>query len=197
MERRAQHPDMHVYHFAPYEPAAIKRLMGRYATRENEIDRMLRAGLFVDLHAIVRQSLRASVEEYSLKKLEALYGFTRTAELKDAGVNLRIVQRALELGEPDGIDDDVRRVVESYNGDDCLSTLRLYSWLERLRAERETEGVTIPRPEPEAGDPSEKVEEHGAMVAETMSALLEGVPLVRMERTEEQQARWLLAYLLD
>jgi hypothetical protein len=28
-----------------YEPAALKRLMGRYATRESEIDRMLRAGL--------------------------------------------------------------------------------------------------------------------------------------------------------
>ena len=28
------HPDLHIYHYAPYEPAALKRLMGRYATRE-------------------------------------------------------------------------------------------------------------------------------------------------------------------
>src|SRR5262249_38358702 len=125
MERWARHPDLHVYHFAPYEPSAMKRLMGRYATRENEIDRMLRAGLLVDLHAIVRQTLRASVEEYSIKKLEALYGYRREADLADAGIHLRVVQRALELEEPQAIDDDVRRVVTTYNRDDCVSTLRL------------------------------------------------------------------------
>ena len=68
--RWQQYPDMHVYHFAPYEPAALKRLMGRYATREEEIDRMLRAGLLVDLHGVVRGGIRASVESYSLKELE-------------------------------------------------------------------------------------------------------------------------------
>ena len=35
-------PGMHVYHYAPYEPSAFRRLMGRYATRETEVDRMLR-----------------------------------------------------------------------------------------------------------------------------------------------------------
>ena len=29
--RLATYPDLHIYHFAPYEPAALKRLMGRYA----------------------------------------------------------------------------------------------------------------------------------------------------------------------
>ena len=61
---------MHVYHYAPYEPSAFKRLMGRYATRETEVDRMLRARRFVDLYAVVRQALRASVERYSIKDLE-------------------------------------------------------------------------------------------------------------------------------
>ena len=74
-------PGMHVYHYAPYEPAAFKRLMGRHATREAEIDRMLRAGLFVDLYAVVKHSLRASVESYSIKDLEPFYGFTRTVAL--------------------------------------------------------------------------------------------------------------------
>jgi hypothetical protein len=66
----AIYPDLHVYHFAPYEPAALKRLMGRYATRENEVDNLLRAEIFVDLFAVVRHSTRASVESYSIKKLE-------------------------------------------------------------------------------------------------------------------------------
>ncbi len=90
-------PGMHVYHYAPYEPSAFKRLMGRYATREAEIDRMLRAELFVDLHAVVKHSLRASVEQYSIKDLEVFYGFTRTVDLADARANLRVVERVLEL----------------------------------------------------------------------------------------------------
>jgi uncharacterized protein len=60
MARWGQFPNLHIYHYAPYEPAALKRLMGRYATREEEIDRMLRAGLFVDLYQVVRRGLRAS-----------------------------------------------------------------------------------------------------------------------------------------
>ena len=39
---------IHVYHYAPYEPSAFKRLMGRYATRETDLDRLLRGGRFVD-----------------------------------------------------------------------------------------------------------------------------------------------------
>jgi uncharacterized protein len=195
--RWAAHPDMHVYHFAPYEPAAVKRLMGRYATRENEVDRMLRAGIFVDLHAVVRQALRASVEEYSIKKLEALYDYTREAPLADAGVNLRIVQRALEMEEPDAVTPEVRRMVEAYNRDDCVSTLRLDRWLEAIRAAEEAKGVVLARPEAGDGAPSENVEERDAAVREVMTALLEGLPPDRAERTDEQQARWLLAYLLD
>jgi predicted RecB family nuclease len=67
MARWARFPDLHIYHYAPYEPAALKRLMGRYATREEELDRMLRAKLFVDLYQVVRHSLRAGVESYSIK----------------------------------------------------------------------------------------------------------------------------------
>ena len=68
-ERWETHPDMHIYHFAPYEPSAMKRLMSRYATREDEVDRMLRAGLFVDLYRVVRGAIRAGVESYSIKEL--------------------------------------------------------------------------------------------------------------------------------
>jgi predicted RecB family nuclease len=97
LESWGANPGMHVYHYAPYEPSAFKRLMGRYATREAEIDRMLRAELFVDLHAVVKHSLRASVEQYSIKDLEVFYGFARTVDLADARANLRVVERVLEL----------------------------------------------------------------------------------------------------
>ena len=190
-------PDFHIYHFAPYEPAAIKRLMGRYATREGEVDQMLRAGLFVDLHAIAKQAVRASVEEYSLKKLEALHGFTRAAELKDAGAGLRVVQRALELEQPDRIDASVRQVVITYNRDDCLSTLGLRGWLERRREDLVQGGATIGRPALGEGLPSEAIAERDLEVREIMGRLLDGVPLEQADRTGEQRARWLLAHMLD
>ncbi len=43
--RLEAHPDLHIYHYAPYEPAALKRLMGRYASREEEFDSLLRSNL--------------------------------------------------------------------------------------------------------------------------------------------------------
>ena len=42
--------------------------MGRYPAREEEIDQMLRAHLFVDLYGVVRQGLRASVESDSINQ---------------------------------------------------------------------------------------------------------------------------------
>ena len=42
--------------------------MGRYATRQEQIDGMLRAGVFVDLHLVLTEAVRASVEEYTLKR---------------------------------------------------------------------------------------------------------------------------------
>ena len=71
MARLRDYPDLHIYHFAPYEPGALKRLMGRYATRENEIDFCCAAECFIDLYTVVRHGIRASLESYSIKKLEA------------------------------------------------------------------------------------------------------------------------------
>lgn len=83
MARWEVFPDLHIYHYAPYEPAALKRLMGHYASREDEIDRMLRATLFVDLYQVVRHAVRASVESYSIKQLESFFGFERETPLTE------------------------------------------------------------------------------------------------------------------
>ena len=197
MARWAADPGMHVYHFSPYEPGALKRLTGRYASREREMDRLLRAERFVDLHAVVRQALRASVEEYSIKKLEPLYGYERRQPLEGAGVALRAVARALELDLGVDSSGEDARVVEAYNRDDCLSTLALRDWLERLRADEVAKGASIPRPLEEPGDPSPKVDEREQRAAELAARLLAGVSEIPEERTAEQHARWLLARMLD
>jgi uncharacterized protein len=122
MARWAQFPGLHIYHYAPYEPAALKRLMGRYATREEEIDRMLRARLFVDLYQIVRHGLRASVESYSIKRLEPFYAFTRATPLADANAALANLQANLELGDAPAIADQTKTTVCSYNRRRALAT---------------------------------------------------------------------------
>jgi uncharacterized protein len=193
----AANPGMHVYHYAPYEPSAFKRLMGRHITRETEIDEMLRAGLFVDLYSVVKQGLRASVEKYSIKDLEKFYGFERHAVLFEAGAARRIIEQALEAEAPEGIPPELRTLVEDYNQEDCVSALRLRDWLEILRGELERGGTPVPRPLPLEGGASEKAKERKAGIQKAMDALLAGVPAAKSDRTPEQHARWLLAHMLE
>ncbi|HVY65373.1 MAG TPA: TM0106 family RecB-like putative nuclease, partial [Gammaproteobacteria bacterium] len=99
----AADPAMHVYHFGAYEPTAFKRLSGRYATREDALDTLLRAELFVDLHVVVRHALKASVESYSIKELEQFYGLTREQDLRAATASRRAIEWAIEMREDLGL----------------------------------------------------------------------------------------------
>lgn len=194
--RRSEYPDLHVYHYAPYEPGALKRLMGRYTSREDEIDDLLRGKVFVDLFSVVRNGLRAGVESYSIKRLEPLYGFSRRVDLYDANVALVRVQAGLELGETNSIDDEARQRVQAYNDDDCSSTAALRDWLEAERGKLVTDGVEIPRPEP-GHEASEELSERQARVNALVDRLMSDIPADSELRTTEEQARLTLAYLLD
>ncbi|MFB6448176.1 TM0106 family RecB-like putative nuclease [Bradyrhizobium tunisiense] len=196
-ERLTKHPGLHIYHFAPYEPAALKRLMGRYATREDEVDNLLRAGVFVDLYAIVRQSIRASVESYSIKKLEPLYGFDRTVPLIDVGGAMARVQACLELADAAGINAADQAAIVGYNRDDCASTRALRDWLEGVRDGQIAQGKTIDRPQPKAAEIGEDLSDWKRRVAGLVARLTSDVPDDVLERSPEQQARWLLAHLID
>ncbi len=198
MRRRATNPKMHVYHFGAYEPAALKRLMGMYATREDEIDRMLRAGMLVDLHQAFKQGVRASVEEYSLKKIEAFYGFTRAIAPDVSLAAMRDVEHGLELGR--GVKElpkSIREALEGYNREDCFSTAGLRDWLEEERRRMVESGTSVPRFIDRDEKASEGVEEQQTRVAELVEQLTRDVPIDPKKRSKEQQGRWLLAQLLD
>ena len=196
-QRREEYPDLHIYHFAPYEPSALKRLMGRYATRETEIDNLLRGKVFIDLYSVVRNAMRASVESYSLKKLETFFGFQRQVELRDANIALTKLSAALELNDVPSIGEDIKKIVQGYNADDCFSTARLRDWLESLREGLVSEGAEILRPEPGQEGPSEELDEQARRVQALIERLTNDVPVDIDERDSEQQARWILAYLLE
>ena len=197
MERWERHPDLHIYHYAPYEPGALKRVMGRYAAREEEIDRMLRAGLFVDLYQVVRHALRASVESYSIKRLEGFFGFERKILLSEANSALARLESYLELGDTPAITDEMKSVVLGYNSDDCRSALALRNWLEDLRIQQLAEGAEIPRPVPGDGKPNEKVSDWLIKIERLVTALTADIRADSNERSREQSGRWLLAHILD
>ena len=178
-------------------PQLLKRLMGRHSTREDEIDRMLRAGLFVDVHTVLKRALRASVEQYSLKALEVFHGFRRAVPLEEARSAMRQMEHALELGHPADVGESVKSAIALYNADDCFSTRSLRDWLEGERQALEQVGHRIPRPSMSDGVPPETVSERQRRTAALADALKRGVSADPAQRNDEDAARWLLANLLD
>ncbi|WP_420110671.1 TM0106 family RecB-like putative nuclease, partial [Pseudactinotalea sp.] len=69
--RRAAHPGMHVYHYAFYEPAAMRALGARHRVPRERIEEALET--FVDLYETVKRGVHVSQRSYSIKKLEPLY----------------------------------------------------------------------------------------------------------------------------
>ncbi len=191
MNAWAADPDMHVYHYAPYEPSRLKALSGRHGTRGTEVDQLLRGQRLVDLYTVVRQGIRISKESYSIKKLEDFYwGHTRAhVGVSDALGSVVAFERWLKNGDQSVLDD-----IASYNEDDCRSTEALRDWLEKLRAEGGGD-IAYLRPEHGDGAASEASEDAADAVVRLAADLLAGVP--DHGRTEVEHARWLLAALLD
>jgi uncharacterized protein len=193
--RAAEFPAMHVYHYAPYETTALRRLMGRYASREDAIDNFLRRSTFVDLYPIVRQALWISQDSYSLKKVEQFYAMRRAAETRRGDDSIVNFELWLD-GGPDSILEDIER----YNEEDCRSTHQLRDWLVGLRAEFNA-GSESPIP---WFTPPPPVEVNNELLAESplAASLLTGLPapesLAELRaQAESLRARWLLGNLLQ
>lgn len=182
---RAEHPGMHVYHYAPYEVTALKKLVAVYKTHEEELDDLLRHGVFVDLYATVRAAVRISQPSYSIKKLEPLYMAERVGEVMGGDVSIVEYQAYRDSrGHDDGAAEVHRRNLVDYNTTDCFSTLLLRDWLlgqVDAGQEEPTEVVGDPDVQETRGDDPE--------VRSLRSRLLSrSGPVEAQERTSEQQA---------
>ena len=196
MARWAEHPEMHVFHFHHYEPTALKKLAGKFATRSDELDQLLRAEIFVDLHRITRESIRAGIERYSIKDLEQFYGLEREADLRDANHDRHALERLMELGFTP-LPEDMQNTVEIYNKDDCDSTLHLRNWLEQLRNDEIAAGNSISRPIVKEGEPSEELSDKRQAIKDISDLLLEGISIDEEDRSPVDEARWILGNILE
>ena len=193
-KRRSASPNMHIYHFGAYEKTVLSDLSSLHATREENVDRLLRSEALVDLHLVFKQGLRASVEEYSLKKLEGLCGYKRKIPSEVSRKAMRIVEHGLELGRLEGIEEGTRQALEGYNQDDCLATAYLRDWLESIRKGLIEEGHEIKRPEEKSADPSENLEKQLER-AEKLTGIL--LKQVEDQEGNEADAQRLLAQLVS
>ena len=194
---KQEDPTLHIYHYAPYEVTAFKRLMGKYASRENEIDTFLRSNTFVDLYNVVRQSIRASVEKYSIKDLEIFFGYERKMDLRELSSLKSQLELLLQTGNIDKLTKETADAVQLYNQDDCESLIKLQAWLETIRKKSIVDGSVISRPEDGGGEANENITAHQERIQPIMDALLNGVSPIKAERSNIEQARFILAHMLD
>ncbi|GAA1961257.1 TM0106 family RecB-like putative nuclease [Microbacterium deminutum] len=150
--RRLQHPEMHIYHYAPYEPSHLLAMAARHGVRESDVDRLLSDGVFVDLYPIVRRALRVGSRSYSIKKLEPLYmgEQTRTSDVQKGDDSIVQYVQARALAD-DGRHDEARAILDDladYNRYDCVSTRRLRDWL----VDRARDSGLRPAANPEPGE---------------------------------------------
>lgn len=158
--RIAAYPTARIYHYAPYEITALKRLTTKYGIGEAFLDRLLRERRFVDLYAVARAGLIGSEPNYSIKSMEAFYDRKRDGEVKTAGGSVMAYERWRDTQDQQILDE-----IEDYNRVDCISTEELRDWLIGIRPDD-----PWPTLAPDAGD--KEVEEDAYTLA--LRSLLAG-----------------------
>lgn len=197
VERRKAFPDLHIYHYAAYETAALKRLAMRFQIREKELDDLLRSEVFVDLYATVRGAIRVGQPSYSIKRLEPLYmGDQLRAEgddaIGDGGASVVAYHEFRQWSDSDPVAAAGRlAALADYNEYDCLSTLRLRDWLLQRAVDAGVADQIVPRIKDVQGDELSD----GDPVFRALMA--KAGPDLANRRTPEEQAYAMLATALD
>lgn len=129
-----KYPKAHIYHYAPYENTAIKRLSSIHNTRTEFRDQLLREGKLVDLYRVVDSGLQLSLSSYSIKHVEKYYGIKHSGNVASAGESI-VMYEKFRLASDEDTKKELLQSIEDYNKDDVVSTWKLHQWLENLRPE--------------------------------------------------------------
>lgn len=156
-DRWQQDPSMHIYHYANYEIAACRKLMGRFGVCEEEVDQLLRNEVFVDLYKIVKGSILLGEPRYSIKNFERLYRNKRNSEVESGGDSVFFYEnwRDLHADAKEGRtwkDSTILKSIRDYNIDDCESTQELVEWLRDRQKEHNISYLCKNKEEAEANE---------------------------------------------
>jgi uncharacterized protein len=134
-ERHAAHPDMHVYHYAPYERTKLNALVRRHGVEGDRVEWLIKRVL-IDLYPVVTKGVAIGLPSYSLKALESLY-FPAGTRTGIAGGGESVAAFVDYVAEREGgrYDDarDIKDGILHYNRIDCVSTQALRDWLLLIR----------------------------------------------------------------
>ncbi len=122
--RRAEHTDMHVYHYSHAETSMLSGIVKPDIEELEAFDGLVASRVFVDLYKVVRQGLRVGLEGYGLKRVEKLAGFTRSADVDGGSDAVVLYETWLQTR-----DDALLRQIAAYNEEDCRATLAVDEWL--------------------------------------------------------------------
>lgn len=185
---------LHIYHYALYETTALRRLMGKHATREEQVDDLLRNRVFVDLYTVVRQGVRIGTGGYSLKDIEPLFAPPRSGAVKTAAGSVVAYEAWRDSDEPDDWQrSPILKEIRDYNEIDCRSLVLLRDWLVSLR-DRLPKSKPGGRPTTSSTQPRTKRVSPSAELAERLLDELDRGTVRSAARSGRQR---LLAYLLD
>ncbi|WP_235045097.1 TM0106 family RecB-like putative nuclease [Agrococcus pavilionensis] len=191
-ERRAQHPELHIYHYASYERTHLLSIAARHGVGEEEIDDLLRTGVLVDLYPVVKRSLVIGSPSYSLKKLEPLYmPAERAGEVTNAGDSIVWFQQATDLREQ-GEHEQADRLfaqIEDYNAYDVESTHGLRDWLRELIADHIDERMPSALPKELAPEKAEAIAAREQLVGRLLARAGDDPS----RRDADETALWLAA----
>lgn len=195
-DRWQQDPSMHIYHYANYEIAACRKLMGRYGICEYEVDQLLRNEVFVDLYKVVKGGLRLGAPKYSIKNVEQLYRSKRNTEVGNGSDSIVVYDQWRQLFHQ-GLEGDTWQTskilsdIRDYNMDDCDSTQELTVWLREQQAIHRIEylGKT------EVIEPA--VSEEVTMVTALRDRLLDQAETELLDNPKQAQLTENLAWMLE
>ena len=171
--------EMHVYHYNHTERSLLGNLTTDNDQASNTVDifanilasedlsdrmflnELVENGVFVDLLAVVRNSLQAGLESLSLKFMEQVAGFDRSADQQDSNSEDGDTNSSSLDPESDGTiqqgagavfeyelyanhalygisrDEERKRAIAKYNKEDVDATQLLHAWLLEQRSETE------------------------------------------------------------
>ncbi len=190
-------PNMHIYHYANYEIAACRKLMGRYGVCEFELDQLLRHNVFVDLYHIVKTGLLVGQPRYSIKNIEHLYRGHRQTEVGNGSDSVVVYERwrtryAKGLTSKNWQHDADLRAIRDYNIDDCDSTQELVDW---LREQQQAHGIVFTGNQ--VGDVSQQAIEKQQQSSQLCQELLQLAETQRHDDPDTAQVTETLAWMTE